>query len=152
MRRGRNRNRLRKKEIPCNAHYDHANDIDAENENDVSPARHCPRDEACPKTLELLPSLTADLAMPRHETTSGFGPSGRAMPLRRKAKSRGSLRRRTLSTSRALHRSKAMSPARLASRVSAPSPVVDSRMTPARSISSIAPGRSILATTLLIGT
>src|SRR6185437_9792475 len=97
MRGIRNRNRFRKKEIPCNAHHDHSNDIDAEDENNISPARHCPRNEACPKSLELLRSLAADLEMPSHEMTLGFALSGRAIPFHRTSKSRGSLRRRILS-------------------------------------------------------
>jgi hypothetical protein len=70
MRGRRNRNRRRKKEVPGNAHHDHSDDIGTENEDNVNPARHGPGNEACPKSLELLPSLTTDLRMLTHDRTS----------------------------------------------------------------------------------
>jgi hypothetical protein len=79
MRGNCNGDRRRKEEIPGNAHSDHSDDIDAENENDVSPARHRPGNEASPKALELLASLAADLAMGSHEITSAFVLSCRAL-------------------------------------------------------------------------
>src|ERR1700722_16398295 len=108
MRGRRNRNRRRKKEIPGDAHHDHSHDIDTENEDNVNPARHGPGNEARPKPLELLPSLATDLRMLTHERTSVSAFSGCPPAFHRPTNSRGSLRRRILSTTRALHRSIAM--------------------------------------------